>query len=186
MREGEKEGTPPRLDLLLVSNEESSPLQAAADDAVKNAKMTPSALKFAMFRSGMQAYTEERLANLDKLTQMKLARGGGGGRKAPPELERTPSKQQLAIEACKLREAFFTFEETHEGALDPEGLAAILSRTGAGRSAKTPEEAKAKVDQIMKEFDASGDGKLQVEEFVQWWKSTQLPIDKSCFVEEDE
>jgi len=143
-----------------------------ADDAVLNAGSSASAKKFELIRLGMQAYTKERELNLEKVMQLRTA-GGGGAAAAAAGDDAAMSLQAVEISACNVREAFATFDISGDGFLDKGELAKMLMRGDGPHRITSEEEANAKVDQIIKDFDENKDEQLSVEEFVQWWKSTQ-------------
>eukprot|EP00316_Scyphosphaera_apsteinii_P000885 CAMPEP_0119300222 /NCGR_PEP_ID=MMETSP1333-20130426/2203_1 /TAXON_ID=418940 /ORGANISM="Scyphosphaera apsteinii, Strain RCC1455" /LENGTH=537 /DNA_ID=CAMNT_0007301921 /DNA_START=199 /DNA_END=1809 /DNA_ORIENTATION=+ len=144
----------------------------AADDAVKNQGSSVSAMKFAMLKVGMQAYTAERAANIEALVAM---RSSGSGEATPvlagdndKSLTRQMTPCGLEIASYALREAFAEFDKNGDGAIDEDELISILMR-GVGENVVTSEEeAKKKVRPIMKEFDTNKDNKLQVAEFIEW------------------
>ena len=54
-------------------------------------------------------------------------------------------------------------------------LVAILSR-GSGKDKLEGAAAEARAKEIIANFDLDQDGRLQMEEFVQWWKSERFKL----------
>jgi Ca2+-binding EF-hand superfamily protein len=61
------------------------------------------------------------------------------------------------------------------GSLDVQELVAILSR-GSGKDKLEGAAAEARAKEIIANFDLDQDGRLQMEEFVQWWKSERFKL----------
>ena len=104
-------------------------------------------------RKGALQYCEEDLAFMDKLMELQ------GKSKDDPE--RTTGGE--------LQEAFEKFDTEGVGYLTKEQLTAVL-----GRGGDTPEEAAARVDELISKYDADGDGFIQYQEFAKAFQSARF------------